>query len=112
MSHFDEIKEDLINSPLPLNEKLDFHMHLIMGKHFSPVWRDVADILLLAARIGKPLDTPLALPPAETQEFLKTDSPTIGYLINFFRLDIYLADGTLNGATRALGGRAQVEHGI
>ena len=112
MSRFDEIKEDLINSPLPLIEKLDFHMRLIMGKHFSPVWRDVADILLLAVRFGKPLDTPLALPPAETQEFLKTDCPTIGYLINFFKLDIYLADATLNGAMRAPGGRAEVEDGM
>lgn len=83
-------------------------MRLIMGKHFSPVWRDVADILLLAARIGKPLDTPLALPPADTQEFLKTDKPTLGYLIEFFKLDIYLADATLNRAETAPGGRAQV----
>lgn len=112
MSRFDELKEDLINSPLPLYEKIDFHMRLIMGKHFSPVWRDVADNLLLAVRIGKPLDTPLPLPPAETQEFLKTDSPTIGYLINFFKLNIYLSDATLNRAVQAPGGRAQVEDGM
>ena len=112
LSRFDEFKEELINSPLPLNEKLDFHMRLIMGKNFSPVWRDVADNLLLAARIGKALDTPLALPPVDSQKFLKTDKPTLGYLIEVFKLDIYLTDAPLNRAVSVSGGRAQVEEGL
>ena len=107
---FDDLVEDLVNSPLPLEEKLDYHMRLVMGKHFSPTWLEIAKNLMIIARRGEPMSMPLPMPKTACDNLFHNQNPDLGFVLRFFKLDIYLSPITMaRGASVTSGGVAQVE---
>ena len=110
MHRFDDLVEDLVNSPLPLEEKLDYHMRLVMGKHFSPTWLEIATGLMTLARRGESMDFQIPFPKHACENLFHNPNPDLGFVLRFFKLDIYLSPITMaRGASVKAGGVAQVE---